>query len=73
MTSRSSERLKPLGDWTNESWREWTKAQAKLLHVCIYLIETRDERKKGNKLAPEKIAMDALQRHAESLRGSHDR
>jgi hypothetical protein len=36
----------------------WTVA--KLCRVEVYLIETRDIRKKGSKLAPEQIVMDAL-------------
>jgi hypothetical protein len=60
--------MKTLGEWTNASWKQWQESQSAILRVLIYLTDTRDERKKGNKLAPEKIVWDVLTKHVNELK-----
>ncbi len=47
---------------------EYNAALLKQIHILQYLTETRELRRKGNKLAPEKILWDAMIRKADGLR-----
>jgi hypothetical protein len=44
----------------DKEYRKVQRVLAKMLHVWGYLVETRDERNKGNKLPPETIAFEAV-------------
>ena len=58
--------------WTKnppkDPYRRFNWAMAKLCRVAVYLIETRDLRRKGTKLKTEAIIFDALQRLADELK-----
>lgn len=45
---------------TERKFREINKQLHAILGVLLYLVNTRDERKKGNKLAPEQIMFDLM-------------
>jgi hypothetical protein len=49
-----------LKDLREEELMEFREGMLKLCHVVVYLLETRELRKKGNKLAPEQVCMELL-------------
>ena len=53
-----------------DPYRRFNWTMAKMANVILYLMETRDQRKKGNKLAPENIAWAALLEISKTLLGA---